>query len=69
MQERMTEKEFNRRLDAIKLCGINRGPHDYIPMSWLVTKEAKHVAEFICKVCFVRVRTETLIKYFPEVFV
>lgn len=61
----MNQKEYERRIDAITKCGANRGPHDYIPLTWLQIKEVKRVEIFMCRVCFHRVNSETLIKHFP----
>ncbi len=66
--QQMTQKEYDRKVDAITLCGKNRGPHDYIPLSWLKTNTAEHVTHLICKTCFLRINLDTITKYFPEIY-
>jgi hypothetical protein len=71
----MTQKEYERRVDAIKVCGANRGPHDYIPIEWVEQNEVtqvspltrKRVTLMMCRVCFVRVTIKTLHDQFYEV--
>jgi len=58
--------EYDRRKQAVMLCGRNMGPHAYIPMSWIRTDTSEHVAHLLCTVCFTRVNVETLYKHFPE---
>ena len=68
MQSReMTQKELDRKLDMITLCGKNRGPHDYIPMTWIKTTTAEHVSHLLCRTCFQRIKLDTISKYFPEI--
>jgi hypothetical protein len=64
----MTQQEYEKRIDMIRLCGINRGPHDYVPLAWVSDKEksTKYVDLFICKTCFTRVSSKTLFEHFPE---
>lgn len=59
-------KERERKIDAVKLCGQNRGPHDFIPMAWSMTATAKHVTHLLCRVCFTRVNVKMLYENFPE---
>ncbi len=66
-QERMTEKEYKFRIDMIKKCGENRGPHDYIPVAWSQSASAKYVDVLMCRVCFQRVHMNTLKNNFGEV--
>ncbi len=54
------QKEYDRKIDAIKKCGENRGPHDYTAMAWVTEAETKHITSFICRVCFTRVSMKTL---------
>jgi len=62
----MTQKEYDEKVDKIKVCGVNRGPHKYIPVSWSKTDTAEHVEHIMCMVCFTRVNTKLLFKEFPE---
>lgn len=62
----MNQKELDRKMDAVTKCGANRGPHDYVPLSWSITPTAKHVTHMICRICFTRVSTRTLFDNFPE---
>ena len=63
----MTQKEYEKKIDAITKCGANRGPHDYIPVVWKYhnEKEFKTVETFMCRVCMCRVMKETLVDHFP----
>jgi len=63
----MTEKELLHRIDMVKVCGANRGPHDYIPVHWLITPTSKVLNTLMCRVCFQRIRYQTLFEYFDEV--
>ena len=60
---RISQKEYDKKIDAIKKCGENRGPHDYIPIQWNEVK----VEGFMCRVCFNRVSMESLEKHFPNI--
>lgn len=62
----LDQKEYERRIDTIKLCGANRGPHDYIPVSFANDGKNEYVTMFICRVCFMRVSTSTLYEHFSE---
>jgi len=62
----MTQQEFERRIDRIKVCGVNRGPHDYIHTSWIKSPTAEHVSTLMCRVCFTRVNITTLYEQFDE---
>lgn len=53
------QKEQDRKIDAITKCGANRGPHDYIPISWFTDKESEHVRILMCRVCFTRINIKT----------
>jgi hypothetical protein len=66
MNSQMTEKEFKQRKDAIEVCGKNRGPHDYIPVSWVRSATADHVTKMICRICFTHVHMKTLYENYPE---
>ncbi len=63
---RMSQKEFDSKMDKIKVCGANRGPHDYIPISWQKTTTSEHVTMLLCRVCFNRVSVSTLHEQFEE---
>jgi hypothetical protein len=67
MSQPLSQKEYERRIDAISVCGKNRGPHDYIPVAFAKDTNAEYVTMFICRTCFVRVSTQTLYEHFPEV--
>jgi hypothetical protein len=60
------QKQQERKMDALKLCGANRGPHDYIPVAWSQTETTKHVTLLMCRVCFTRVAMNTLWDNFSE---
>ena len=62
----LDQKEYERRLDAVKVCGANRGPHQYIPMAWLRTESTEHVTHMMCRICFTRVNVQTLYNEFSE---
>lgn len=62
----LDQKAYERKIDAIKVCGANRGPHDYIALSKIRTDTAEHVSMLMCKVCFTRVSVRTLYDAFPE---
>jgi hypothetical protein len=62
----LTQREYDDKVKAITLCGRNMGPHDYIPMSWIKSASSEHVSMLLCRVCFVRVNTETLMKIAVE---
>ena len=66
MNERITQQEWDRRIDAIKLCGRNRGPHDWIPVRWRKIEDGEQISDFMCRVCYHRVSMATLAQYFPE---
>jgi len=63
----MSQKQFDRKIDEITLCGKNRGPHDYIPMSWIKSATSEHVSHLLCRICFTRINVQTLTQLFPEV--
>lgn len=54
--------EYKRKIEDITLCGKNRGPHDYIPTSWVKDEQYRHVTMLMCRVCFTRVMVSTLYK-------
>lgn len=62
----ISELEYKRRIDMIKVCGVNRGPHCYIPVAWVQVETQKHVETLMCTVCFQRVNMTTLYSNFPE---
>lgn len=65
----LNQKDYEKKIDAIQLCGKNRGPHDYLPIAWNYTKdpEAKYVTALLCRVCFNRIKMTTIIENFEEV--
>ena len=63
----LSQKEYDFTIDKIKVCGTNRGPHDYIAVAWTNTDKDKWVKTLMCRVCFNRVSLETLFKEFEEV--
>ena len=63
----LNQKEYERKIDAIKVCGANRGPHNYIPVSWLKTETSEHVTHFMCTVCFTRINSQLLYQHFEEI--
>lgn len=63
----MNQKEYERRIDAVAVCGKNRGPHDYIPISWLRTETSEHVTKLMCRICFNQVGIQTLMHEYPDV--
>ncbi len=64
---RQNQKEYDALIDSIKVCGANRGPHDYIPIQKLVTDTAEHVTMMMCRVCFSRIPIQKIFEYFPEI--
>ena len=63
---KLDQKEFDRRIDKITVCGKNRGPHDYIPVAWVMSETKKHIEVIMCRVCFQRVHMNTLYENFDE---
>lgn len=63
---RMSQKEYDKRIDAIKVCGANRGPHDYIPIAWQRNETVEQVTTLMCRVCMNRVAVSTLYHEFSE---
>jgi hypothetical protein len=62
------QKELQRKLDAINKCGKNMGPHDYIPIEWQNVEDGlRQVTKLMCRVCFVYVKCDTLMKMHGEV--
>jgi hypothetical protein len=66
--QQMTQKQLDRKIDEITLCGKNRGPHDYIPVTWIKVKESEHVSHLLCRICFQRINVDTIAKHFPEIY-
>jgi hypothetical protein len=60
------KKEYERRMDAIKVCGANRGPHTYQQVAWHMSENSKQVVMMMCTTCFTRVAMKTLYDHFPE---
>lgn len=56
----LDKQEHDRRIDRVKKCGENRGPHDYIPIIWRTVENEEYVTKMMCRVCFVRVDMKTL---------
>lgn len=63
----LTREDYDKMIDKIMLCGRNRGPHDYIPMSWDKQKDYEAVSMVMCRVCLNRVSVKTLAEHFPEI--
>lgn len=64
--------EAQRKKDAIELCGKNRGPHNYMPIEWSITRgdiEKKRVTRLLCKICFANITVRTLLENYPDVSV
>lgn len=59
-----TQKQYEQMIDTYKLCGANRGPHQYIPIKWNITKDTKEVTHLMCTVCFYRIAMETITQHF-----
>lgn len=60
-------KDLEKRMEEIRTCGKNRGPHDYIPVVWLQKTDSenvvtKYVSKFMCRICFNSVSMETLMR-------
>ena len=71
MNNRMTQQEYDRKLDSMKLCGANRGPHDYIPIAWTEVENTKternsSITTMMCRVCFNRISLKTIYDHFKE---
>lgn len=67
--------EWDRKVEAVTLCGKNRGPHDYIPVRWTEKKLVpesiegvivRSITHLMCRVCFTRVSMDTLLTHWPE---
>lgn len=67
------ELEARKKREAIELCGKNRGPHDYIPIEWMITApsgnlpQMERVTKLLCRICFCNVKTSTLIEAYTEI--
>jgi hypothetical protein len=55
------------RKEAVELCGKNRGPHDYIPIEWLMTATSKRITRMMCRICFNHVTIMNLLENAQEV--
>lgn len=55
----LNQKEYNRKMEDITLCGKNRGPHDYIPTAWIEEENKRYISILMCRVCFVRITMKT----------
>lgn len=67
MDQRIIDhKEHERKLEKIKVCGANRGPHNYIPVIWVKSNDEEHVSMIMCMNCFTRVKIKTLYEHFEE---
>jgi len=62
----ITQQEYEKRIDRIKTCGANRGPHDYIPIEWRSGEGVEFVTTLLCRVCLNRVSIKTLYENFYE---
>lgn len=62
----MSQKEYERRIDQVKKCGENRGPHDYIPVGFSRDEHTELATMLLCRVCFNRVSMKTLYENFTE---
>jgi len=62
-----TAKEYEKMVDSIKVCGTNRGPHDYLPIAWSKAEKGEQITMLMCKVCMNRVSMKTLLENFIEV--
>lgn len=60
-------QKVREKKEAVELCGKNRGPHDYMPISWTMTATAKHVTRMMCRICFAHVAISNLMENSPEV--
>jgi uncharacterized protein YlaI len=63
---KMSQQEYEKRIDKIKVCGANRGPHDYIPIEFAKNETMEMVRMLMCRVCFNRVSIKTLYEHFGE---
>lgn len=63
------EREAQKKKDAIEKCGVNRGPHDYIPIEWSITPSAKRVTRLLCRVCFCHIAMNSLIENYRDISV
>lgn len=55
------------RKEAVELCGKNRGPHDYIPIEWLMTATSKRITRIMCRICFCHVSLSNILEKAIEV--
>ena len=65
----MSQIEYDKRIDKIKTCGANRGPHDYIPIEYAKNETQEMVKMLMCRICFNQVKMATLFEHFPELTV
>jgi hypothetical protein len=63
-----SQKDYEKRLDAISVCGKNRGPHDWIPVRWHTdaVTAIKEITHLMCRVCYNKVNVATLIREFSD---
>lgn len=63
--------EAKRKFENVTLCGVNRGPHDLIPIEKFteITKDTtiEFVTVLMCRTCFVRMDVKMLVANFPKV--
>lgn len=64
--------ELDRKIAKIEKCGKNMGPHDYMPIQWMKTQDkdkvsCERVTLLMCRVCFVYVDVQTLMRMYGEV--
>lgn len=62
----LDQKALEKRIDNVKVCGTNRGPHDYIPIRWVKLDNYEEVTHLLCRICFTRVSIKTLLMNFSE---
>jgi hypothetical protein len=62
----MTQKEYEGKIDKVKKCGENRGPHDYIPISWTKVDNNENVSQLLCRVCFTRLNVSLIHDHFDD---
>lgn len=61
------ERLAREQREAVELCGKNRGPHDYIPIEWMITETHKRVTRLLCRHCFNSVSVMSLLNRYKDV--
>lgn len=64
----MEQRVYERHLSDLTKCGINMGPHHWLPIVWqkIDDGEYKMATKFLCRTCLCQVNVSTLIREFRD---